>query len=45
VEATKAGLAKAGDLLLPAGILIVMLGLLAAVSAWWGFTLRLDEYR
>jgi hypothetical protein len=43
--ATRTGLADAGNALLPAGILIVLLGLLAAVGAWWGVTLRLDEYR
>jgi hypothetical protein len=43
--ATTSGLNKAGNALLPAGILVVLLGLLAAVSAWWGVTLRLDEYR
>jgi hypothetical protein len=44
-KATSDGLDKAGSLLLPAGILIVLAGLLAAVGAWWGVTLRLDEYR
>jgi hypothetical protein len=44
-RATKSGLGSAGDLLLPAGILILLLGLMASVGAWWGFTLRLDEYR
>jgi hypothetical protein len=39
------GLDKAGKALLPAGILVVLLGLLAAIGAWWGISLRLDEYR
>jgi hypothetical protein len=42
---TKSGLSKAGNALLPAGVLIVLFGLLAALAAWWGVTLRLDEYR
>ncbi len=44
-KATADGLGNAGGALLPAGILLVLLGLLAAVGAWWGVTLRLDEYR
>jgi hypothetical protein len=43
--ATASGLGKAGNALLPAGILVILVGLLAAVGAWWGVTLRLDEYR
>jgi hypothetical protein len=39
------GLDKAGNALLPAGILVVIVGLLAAIGAWWGISLRLDEYR
>jgi hypothetical protein len=42
---TTSRLDKAGNGLLPAGLLIVLVGLLAAVAAWWGVTLRLDEYR
>lgn len=44
-SASRSGLADAGDLLLPAGLLLVALGLLAAVACWWGVSLRLDEYR
>jgi hypothetical protein len=40
-----ADLGQAGDALLPAGILVVLVGLLAAIGAWWGISLRLDEYR
>lgn len=39
------GLDKAGNALLPAGILVVLVGLLAGIGAWWGISLRLDEYR
>ena len=39
------GLDQAGNALLPAGILVVLLGLLAGIGAWWGISLRLDEYR
>jgi hypothetical protein len=42
---TASKLDKAGNLLLPAGLLLVLAGLLAAVGAWWGVSLRLDEYR
>jgi hypothetical protein len=38
-------LGDAGGALLPAGILVVLLGLLAAIAAWLGVSLRLDEYR
>jgi hypothetical protein len=38
-------LGDAGGALLPAGILVVIVGLLAAMGAWWGISLRLDEYR
>jgi hypothetical protein len=38
-------LGQAGGALLPAGILVVLIGLLAALGAWWGISLRLDEYR
>jgi hypothetical protein len=38
-------LGQAGGSLLPAGILVVLIGLLAAIGAWWGISLRLDEYR
>jgi hypothetical protein len=44
-DATASGLDKAANPLLPAGILVVLIGLLAAVGAWWGVALRLDEYR
>lgn len=46
-QATEAttDLGRAGDALLPAGILVVLVGLLAAIGAWWGISLRLDEYR
>ncbi len=43
--AADAGLGDAGNLLLPAGLLVVLVGLLAAYGAWWGISLRLDEYR
>ncbi|HST82822.1 MAG TPA: hypothetical protein VLL08_13900 [Kineosporiaceae bacterium] len=43
--ATASGLDKAGNLLLPAGMLVLLVGLLAAAGAWWGVSLRLDEYR
>lgn len=43
--ATASGLDRAGNALLPAAILIILVGLLAAIGAWWGVTLRLDEYR
>jgi hypothetical protein len=39
------GLDSAGILLFPMGLLIVLAGLVAAVAAWWGVSLRLDEYR
>jgi hypothetical protein len=39
------GLEDAGKALMPTGILMVLAGLLAAVGAWWGISLRLDEYR
>jgi hypothetical protein len=42
---TSSGLHTAGKTLLPAGILMVLIGLLAAAGAWWGISLRLDEYR
>lgn len=38
-------LAAAGDLLLPTGVLLLVVGLLCAAGAWWGVSLRLDEYR
>ena len=46
-QATEAtdDLGAAGNSLLPAGILVVLAGLLAAIGAWWGISLRLDEYR
>ncbi len=43
-EATS-GLKRAREALLPAGLLILLAGLLAAAGAWWGVSLRLDEYR
>jgi hypothetical protein len=44
-EEATSDLGQAGDGLLPAGILVVLVGLLAAIGAWWGISLRLDEYR
>lgn len=44
VDATS-GLAKAGDFLFPAGLLVLVVGALAAAGAWYGVSLRLDEYR
>jgi len=44
-SAADSGLGDAGNLLLPAGLLVVLVGLLAAVGAWWGISLRIDEYR
>lgn len=42
---TDSKLDDAGNALLPAGILVVLVGLLAGIGAWWGISLRLDEYR
>jgi hypothetical protein len=44
-RATSSGLDQAGFGLLPVGIFVVLVGLLAAVGAWLGISLRLDEYR
>jgi hypothetical protein len=44
-SAASSGLDSAGNVLLPAGLLVLAAGLLAAAGAWWGFSLRLDEYR
>jgi hypothetical protein len=44
-QETASGLDTAGNTLLPAGILVVLVGLLAAAGAWFGVSLRLDEYR
>jgi len=44
-NATTSGLSTARRGLLPAGILVLIVGLLAAMGAWWGISLRLDEYR
>ena len=44
-KATTSGLERAGNALLPAGILVLLVGLLAAAGAWFGISLRLDEYR
>ena len=44
-EEATTDLGDAGGALLPAGILVVLVGLLAAIGAWWGISLRLDEYR
>jgi hypothetical protein len=43
-RATQA-LADAGNTLLPAGVALVILGLIAAGAAWWGVSQRLGEYR
>lgn len=39
------GLSDAGDLLVPIGLLVLLVGVLAAVAAWYGVSQRLDEYR
>jgi hypothetical protein len=39
------GLASVRLPLLIAGWLVLAIGILAAVGAWWGFSLRLEEYR
>jgi hypothetical protein len=39
------GLASVRLPLVIAGWLVLAIGILAAVGAWWGFTLRLEEYR
>jgi len=38
-------LAEVGDRLMPTAVLLLVLGLLCAAGAWWGVSLRLDEYR
>jgi hypothetical protein len=38
-------LASARTLLLVTGLLTLLLGVLAAAAAWWGVSLRLEEYR
>jgi hypothetical protein len=43
--ATADRLASADDRLLPFGLLLLIVGLLCAAGAWWGVSLRLDEYR
>ena len=42
---TSAGLNDARRLLPWAGVLVVLVGLLAAIAMWWGISLRLEEYR
>lgn len=44
-ESAADGLGDAGDLLTPAAILLLLVGLLAAGGGWLGISLRLDEYR
>jgi hypothetical protein len=43
--ATSRELDSAGRWLAVVGLLTVLLGLLAAGGSWWGFALRLEEYR
>ncbi|MBT0767937.1 hypothetical protein KIH74_03320 [Kineosporia sp. J2-2] len=38
-------LGEAGNLLLPTGLALLVVGLLCAAGAWRGISLRLDEYR
>jgi hypothetical protein len=44
-NATRDGLDEARGGLLPLAFVVLLVGLLAAVGAWWGISLRLDEYR
>jgi hypothetical protein len=44
-NATRDGLDEARGGLFPLGMVMLLVGLLAAVGAWWGISLRLDEYR
>lgn len=44
-DAASDRLADANNQLLPTGILLLVVGLLCAAGAWWGVSLRLDEYR
>ena len=44
-ETTSDRLSVVGDPLLPTGIALLVVGLLCAAGAWWGISLRLDEYR
>jgi hypothetical protein len=44
-EATDDGLDEARGGLTPMSWLVVLVGLVAAGGAWWGISLRLDEYR
>jgi hypothetical protein len=44
-QAVSSELRSAGEFLQPAGVLMLIVGLLAAAGAWWGIALRLDEYR
>ena len=44
-EQTSQQLGATGGWLPVAGALGVLAGLLAAASAWWGVSLRLEEYR
>lgn len=43
--ATRDGLDEARGGLLPLAFVTLLVGLLAAAGAWWGISLRLDEYR
>jgi len=43
--ATSDRLATANNQLIPAGLLLLIVGLLCAAGAWWGVSQRLDEYR
>jgi hypothetical protein len=42
---TDDGLAEAGGGLAPMAWVLILVGVLAAGGAWWGISLRLDEYR
>ena len=39
------GLADAGNFLVTVGILVLLIGILTAIAAWYGVSQRLDEYR
>lgn len=44
-DATASGLDEAHGGLVPVAWLALLVGLVAAAGAWWGISLRLDEYR
>lgn len=44
-SATADRLSSANDRLLPFSLILLIVGLLCAAGAWWGVSLRLDEYR